>query len=171
MDAILHKNCIDDTKSAKPNTKNELNIPIRKQDLINSLGIIKNGINKANNAKMFDLTSARAMRDILRNLTDIINNVIKACYHKDERLSHPMCSIDIPEKNMLETIVKNITFALDAAQHNGVFETIDESGDILDALEIIGSLIQSMIKCIDLQKESQLLQQDIIKNNIADVHN
>ena len=147
MDAISQKKSESVTQ--------ELLLPQDKDNLTNAFVILKEGLNKANKSKLIDLQTATALRDTMRNLNDIILSVIKAYYKDDKLLMAPIAKVCIPEKIRLESMLKMIYHAIDKAQINGAYDTIDESGNLYDSLNVIGTLIGSMINYINIKEQNE----------------
>ena len=155
MDTIKQLNQLNQLNQQNQNNICDLSLPQDKEILLSAFAVLKDGLNKANKSKQINIQTATALRDTMRNLNDILANIIKAYYKDDKLLNIPIAKITIPDKIRLESMLTMIYHTIDKAQLNGAYETIDESGTIFDSLSIIGNLIGSMIKYINTKEQEK----------------
>jgi hypothetical protein len=126
-------------------TNSTLNLPPNKDTLLNSLTIIKNGLNTANKSKLIDLKTSVLLRNTMKNLNEIVNTVIKV-YYKDNKLVQSPEQISTLNPQVIEDMLKLLVLTIENAQLNGVYDTIEESGLLYDSLLVIGNLLTSVLK-------------------------
>lgn len=154
-----------------------LNLPENPDDLIAAIKGVKVGLNKANKAGTFELRRSGMLNNTMKFLGAIVNEILKSCYNTNGTNAAPNLNLHVPDKKVLILMYEHVQVAIQEANVKGVFETLEESGDLCDHLLTLSNLVNgivSMIENAELNAKKQQkpdLKSDLISSNSSNNSN